>query len=289
MPFVIHTFNPYIFEYKRLHHYAPNIAIVSSKGAGKSTMIADILYHLRDIKNVVVMSATEEGNGFYSQFVHPLFIYNKFELGVIKNIVDVQEKRMKAYRQQGKDFKDYPEEGVCIIIDDCAWDASIFKSEEMEKIYLNGRHMNIVTIVSLQHLMKIPPVIRSNIDYMVVFKETRKNNIKNLFTHFFGVFKKMGDLEEVLKELTNDYGAVILDTNIQKTNVSSMVYSYKAKLGRRFRIRGEMWSEWNAMLRPERGGAEMPMDDEDVEDYKPVNSIIRGNRMQVEGFNYDSE
>ena len=42
---------------------------IGKRGTGKSTLVADIMYHKRNLPIGVVMSATEEGNQYYQQFV----------------------------------------------------------------------------------------------------------------------------------------------------------------------------------------------------------------------------
>ena len=48
---------------------------IGKRGSGKSTLVTDILWHKRHIPVGVVMSATEEGNHHYKQFVPDLFIH----------------------------------------------------------------------------------------------------------------------------------------------------------------------------------------------------------------------
>ena len=62
----IKKFKPKKINQYRLSKGPPTIAIIGKRGTGKSTLVADLLYHTRKIPKGVVMSATEESNEFYS-------------------------------------------------------------------------------------------------------------------------------------------------------------------------------------------------------------------------------
>ena len=52
----------------------PTIVFIGKRGTGKSTLVADILYYMRRIKAGVAISATEDGNAYYSKFSILLFV-----------------------------------------------------------------------------------------------------------------------------------------------------------------------------------------------------------------------
>lgn len=47
---------------------------IGKRGTGKSTLVTDILYHKKHLPAGIVMSATEEGNHHYKQYV-PIFLF----------------------------------------------------------------------------------------------------------------------------------------------------------------------------------------------------------------------
>ena len=70
MSISLSKFNPRKIEEKRLTGSGPATCVfIGKRGTGKSTLVADILYRLRKINAGVAISATEDGNAFYSNFI----------------------------------------------------------------------------------------------------------------------------------------------------------------------------------------------------------------------------
>ena len=51
----------------------PRIAVIAKSGSGKSWVIRDIMYHMRDIACGTVIAPTDKMSGFYNEFI--LIIY----------------------------------------------------------------------------------------------------------------------------------------------------------------------------------------------------------------------
>ena len=65
---------------------------IGKRGTGKSTLVTDILYQKKHLPVGIVMSATEEGNHHYKQFVPDLFIYGDYDRDAIERILERQKK-----------------------------------------------------------------------------------------------------------------------------------------------------------------------------------------------------
>ncbi len=64
MSLQISKFNPKQIEERRVNGAGPATCVfIGKRGTGKSTLVADILYHWRKIPMGVAISATEDGNG----------------------------------------------------------------------------------------------------------------------------------------------------------------------------------------------------------------------------------
>jgi predicted ATPase len=80
-------FNPLILEKKRRNGHAPIMLFVGKRGSGKTTLVEDMLYHMKGIRAFMCMSGTEEGNGFYSKHIHPLCIHNSFNESALADLL----------------------------------------------------------------------------------------------------------------------------------------------------------------------------------------------------------
>lgn len=99
----IKKFKPRKINQYRLSKGPPTIAIIGKRGTGKSTLVADLLYHTRKIPKGVVMSATEESNEFYSNFVPDIFIHGEYDAGAIEKIISGQRETIRSSKSGCKD------------------------------------------------------------------------------------------------------------------------------------------------------------------------------------------
>ena len=249
MELSLSKFDPRILEKKRRNGHAPIIVFLGARSTGKSTLVADILYHMKEIPVVICMSGTEQANGFYSRYIHDLCIYNEFKPDVLNEIVNKQKKIVKEIKMRGLDPKKFPEKGVGVLFDDLAYDKNMMKEPSMREIFFNGRHYMITTILTFQYMMDLRPEFRTNIDYVFVCKENKKDNIDKLYKYFFGMFDKVADFKRVLNACTNDFGCLVLDNTNRSDKIQDSVFWYRAKKDHDFKIADDLWPLWDKQLK----------------------------------------
>ena len=69
----------------------PRIAIIAKSGSGKSWVIRDIMYYMRNIPCGTVVAPTDKMNGFYNDFVKPSFIHHEYQEDIIPRLLRVCE------------------------------------------------------------------------------------------------------------------------------------------------------------------------------------------------------
>jgi hypothetical protein len=190
------------------------------KNTGKSTIINDIVAskgHLIPVAQI--FSGTEDSNHFYSSKFPPVCVFNKLDMDAVRNFV-TRQKIAKEW---------LPNPWALQIIDDCTDDPSIFRTPLIQAYYKNGRHWNMVHILSLQYSMDIPPPIRTNIDYTFILRETNLRNRKNLHENYAGCIPSFAMFEQIMDSITEDYTALVINNRIQSNKLEDCVFWYKAK------------------------------------------------------------
>ena len=199
---------------------------------GKSTLVTDILYYKRHLPAGVVMSATEDGNGHYRQFVPDLFIYNDFSREAAEKLYE-RQRRLKAAGKYAPVF---------FLMDDCMYDKTRMKEPIIREIFMNGRHYNIFFLFTAQYAMDVPPAIRGNIDYVFVLRDNIRKNRENLYESFFGCFPNKDMFFQVMDSCTENYECLVLDNTGRSNRIEDNVFWYKAPIRRNFRIGSDaMW------------------------------------------------
>ena len=204
------------------------ILIIGRRGTGKSTLLKDILYHMRkDIDIGFAMTPTLDTQEMFEECFPKSHIYNDYSLEAIQNIL----KSTKALKRAGK------KRSTLVGLDDCMFDKSIMKSKEMREIHMNGRHFCLCFINCMQYVMDMGPDLRSQVDYVFVLKENIINNRQKIHKYFFGMFNKYEEFSMVMDKCTNNYECLVLDNTHPENKVEEAIFYYKANpnIGR-FRI-----------------------------------------------------
>lgn len=240
------------------------VVFVAKRMSGKSTCVKDIMHYKRYLPVGVVMSGTEEGNCFYQSFIPDLFVYNEYRSDVIEKIVS----RQKLLVKQGE--KNSP---VFIILDDCMYDKKFLREKIMRQIFYNGRHWNIFFMLTMQYCMDLSPDLRSNIDYIFVFRENILQNREKIYKNFFGIFPTFEMFNQVMNACTENYECLVLDNTIKSNRVEDVVFWYKARMfdpSMEFRVgHPKFWNAHKRLYDPKHDEREL----EDIQQqYREQNS-----------------
>jgi len=199
---------------------------IGKRGSGKSTLVTDILWHKRHIPVGVVMSATEEGNHHYKQFVPDLFIHGDYQKETVEKILARQKTLANLNKVQP----------AFLLLDDCMYEKSRMKDLCIRQTFYNGRHWKLFFMLTMQYCMDLPPDLRGQCDYVFVFREPIVQNRKRLYENFFGIFPSFEMFEQVLKVCTENYECLVLDNTSKSNKIEDCVFFYRSPIRKNFRI-----------------------------------------------------
>ena len=207
---------------------------IGKRGTGKSTLVTDILYHKKHLPAGIVMSATEEGNHHYKQYVPDLFIYGDYDKEAIERVLARQKKLISAKKENVGSF---------ILLDDCMYDRKFMKDSCIRQCFMNGRHWKIFFMLTMQYCMDLTPDLRANVDYVFILRENVLQNREKLYKSFFGVFPTFDMFNQVMNACTENYECLVLDNTSKSNKLEDCVFWYKAKLRKNFRIGSDhLWN-----------------------------------------------
>jgi hypothetical protein len=225
---------------------------IGKRGTGKSCLVTDILYHKRHVPMGVVMSGTEESNEHYKSFVPDTFIYGEYQPEVIQKIIDRQKQVIK--KNNGNNITNNGNNitnNVFILLDDCMYDNKWTRDVNIRGIFMNGRHWKILFMITMQYCMDLPPCLRANIDYIFILRENIIQNREKIYKNFFGIFPSFDSFNDVLNQCTENYECLVLDNTVKSNKIEDVVFWYKAKTGRHFRIGSrDLWEHHKRHYNP---------------------------------------
>ena len=166
-------------SFKPNENKGPVVVLIGKRDTGKSFLVRDLLYYHQDIPIGTVISGTEEGNGFYNKMVPKLFIHNEYNTAIIENIMKRQRTVLKQIKKEIEAYKKTtidPRAFVCL--DDCLYDGTWTRDKMMRLLFMNGRHWKVMLVITMQYPLGIPPMLRTNIDYVFILRENYIANRK---------------------------------------------------------------------------------------------------------------
>lgn len=204
------------------------ILVVGKRNRGKSTLMVDLVRHIPAPK-AIVLSATDRCSHFYEQYFPQAFIYDKYEPDFLTKIIRVQKKLVAKN-------PDMRVSGLLLIIDDTGFDKKFLRSKQLFELVCNGRWYNVALVIGVQDAGSVTPPIRSQMDYVLALAESFKNGQERLYNWFYGVYPSFRDFRLSFSNLTQDYGAMVLDNVSKSTELNKSIYWFKADPTVKFRF-----------------------------------------------------
>lgn len=206
----------------------PSILMIAKRGSGKSWITKAIIYRFSDIPAGIVISPTEKDNPFFSDFFPDTFIYYKYDSNVLKKLLFRQKLILSKSREKEENGKKI-DPRVIVVMDDClASKGTWAKDEPISELLFNGRHRQITYILTMQYALGISPELRSNFDYVFLMAEDITSNLKRIYEHYAGMFPDFNSFRQVFKQLTEDFGAMVIKNRGSRTNLCDKISFYKA-------------------------------------------------------------
>lgn len=214
------TIAPSTKDYKNPDKGGSKIVVVGKAGTGKSTLISSIMYAKKHIfPTALVMSGSEDSNGFYSNFVPKTFIHNSYDENVIKNFIR-RQKLAKEHLSNAWSI---------LLLDDCTDDIKVLNTPLQHALYKKGRHWRMLYILSLQYAMDVKPAIRTNVDGIFILREPILKNRRSLWENYCSIIPDFTTFCTLMDVLTDDYTSMYVNGQCHTNNWVDAVFFYKAK------------------------------------------------------------
>lgn len=203
--------------------------IYGPSNSGKSTLCRDILYHHSDIQRGIVCSINEERDNFYSSFMQPKCVFNEYSPLKVKQFIKhtktIRKKEIKC--RQNNEILQTPSYSFCVM-DDCLYDKTNINDVNIKDLYFNGRCYNIMTLITSHYSRLLPPMFRTNTDYIFLLGGANMNDKQRLWKNFDIIFNTFNVFNDIYDYLTTNYSVMVIDNKIKSNKIKDVVFWYKA-------------------------------------------------------------
>jgi len=216
------------------------IVVIGKKDTGKSFLVRDILFHTqRHFPVGTVISATEIANEFFQNMVPSKLIHDKYRPEIIQNVIKRQA-NMKQKRNQDKSTRGGSssiDPRAFLILDDCLYDAKSWINEESTRfVFMNGRHIDLMTIITMQYPLGITPNLRTNVDFIFILRENILGNRRRIYENYAGMFPTFEMFCTFMDQCTENYEGLVICNNVSSNKLEDQVFWYKASDHPPFRL-----------------------------------------------------
>ena len=209
----------------------PAIVMIAKRASGKSWVCRAILKHFRDIPVGIIIAPTERmaNPPFYSAFFPDSYIHYEYKSETIEKLLYRQDIMIEKQMDREKD-NIIIDPRAFILMDDClSKKGSWMKDQPIMELLFNGRHYRLMYLLTMQFPLGITPELRCNFDYIFLLAEDFYSNLKRLYDHYAGMFPTFESFRQVFKELTNDYGSMVIVNRGTRSSFLEKIFWFKAE------------------------------------------------------------
>jgi hypothetical protein len=241
------------------------VIMIGKRNTGKSFVVKDLLYYHQSIPVGTLISGTEAANKSFSDNIPGIFIYDEYTPQLLEKVIKRQKTMMKRLNKEKMLY------GKCsfdprafLLLDDCLYDNSWSKDVNVRYAFLNGRHVKIFVIITMQYPLGIPPNLRTNVDYVFIMRENNIQNRRRIYESYAGCFASFEIFCNVMDQTTENYECLVIDNTVKSNRLQDQIFWYKAIDHGHFTMcSSEAWKLHNENLKDDS--------DDEEEMYDPSN------------------
>lgn len=187
------------------------ICVCAKRNSGKSVLIKYLVSCCsEEFAKIYVICPTERINHFYNSIVPDNCIFDSWS-------EDWAEQLIKKMTTINANKKIDERKNVLLILDDVFSDTNFHQSPALKKLHIRGRHLNISIINTIQYLNLLPPICRTNCDFLLAGQMNRQS-VQLLADEFLSGDLEKSEFAKMFNRCTKDYGFLVVNNNSIKDN-----------------------------------------------------------------------
>ena len=116
-----------------------------------------------------------------------------------------------------------------VILDDCLYHDTWSRDKLMRLMFMNGRHYQLMVMVSMQYPMGIPPELSSNIDYLFIFRDNILSNRKRIWENYADFFSTFESFCSIMEQTAVNNDCLVIHLSSKSDKLEDKVFWYRAE------------------------------------------------------------
>jgi hypothetical protein len=189
------------------------VCLVAKRKSGKSQLMRYIIMKNKHrFDKMFLICPTQAINDFYEE---DLFKKNDIFENYSDNWVTALMNKLATINAKKKDDKECKH--VLLVLDDVCSDTDFHHSKTLRQLATKGRHYKITLFITCQYLYHVPPIFRSNVDYMCV-GQINSQGLEILTSEFIAGDLTKQDFIKMYYKATSNFGFLLINNNSTKSN-----------------------------------------------------------------------
>ena len=206
----------------------PSICMIAKRRSGKSWLVRTILKYFKNLPGGVIIAPTEKMSCFYGNFFPELYIHYEYKSEILESLLYRQNQMIEKCQKKYREGKKVDPRAFLVMDDSLASKGTWMNDQPILEVFYNGRHYQLLFILTMQFPLGIKPELRCNFDYIFLLSEDFYSNQKRIYDHYAGMFPSFDSFRQVFVQLTANYGSMVIANSGSKENITDKVFYYKA-------------------------------------------------------------
>ena len=116
---------------------------------------------------------------------------------------------------------------ILLDIDDFGSNKDVVRSQEIQRVFSNGRHAGLTVLLVLQSITQTLPGVRSNTE-VAMFSRSSNDGHRKLVQKEFMAFCDTAEFRAIYKSSTSRYCFLVVDTAAEELSVEKALSYYRA-------------------------------------------------------------
>lgn len=208
------------FDFGSIHVHS-TISLFGRRGAGKSTMLRTILYHMKEKLDVGMgMSPSAGARKDFMKYLPRCFIFDNYEKAHLESLIRTLNINIQ---RSGRYYN------LFLLLDDCMYDRSVVRNNTTRELMMNGRHVKILVVNCIQYAKDVDPAYRSQTDFVFAMGTKNPEDRRKFWELFFNTwFPTYNEFEPFFVQHTKNRQVLVVDCRTIETDISKCVFVAKA-------------------------------------------------------------
>lgn len=194
--------------------------VVGRRDTGKTCLVKNILYYLRNVHMGQVVSSSEPTFPFYRDFVPKQCIHNEITPELTQQIIDRQQTASETH-----DSTSIPDSRSFVVLDNCLYDSRFYTDRNNQYLFTNYNKLRLFYIITMAYVTN-----SMNMDFIFILRETNISNRRRIYDVFVSskIHVSFEEFSTLLDNTTENYECLVIDNTNTSTHASDRFFWYKA-------------------------------------------------------------